>query len=161
MIKNNKKTTIKSETNVHVTEKYKYKCDYCSKKYKPKRRRTQKYFSGSCRSKAYRARQLTQPETQPLVAPTNTHIKKISPAGIGDAFVGATLGNLAIDWGKSAFTSEENKTATKSDLKNLERLIGKYHEIKAIPRMPKETIPYYNMETKEVEFFMKEFLPTR
>ena len=74
MSKKNKQALINSETNVRITEKYKYKCDYCSKKYKPKRRRAQKYCSNSCRSKAYRKRQLTKTETQPFVELSLIHI---------------------------------------------------------------------------------------
>ena len=151
----NEKTPIKRQTNVRNTENHTYTCEYCKIEYIPKRRRAQKYCCNSCRSKAYRLRQLAQLETQPIIEPTKIGIEKMSPAGVGNAF----LGTAALEAAKLIFTNEENKTATKGDLKNLENKIGKFHRIKKIPKMLPNTIPYYNMETKEVEFFMREFLP--
>jgi len=158
MIENNEKAAIKRETNVLVTEKHKYRCEYCRKKYVPKRRRAQKYCSDSCRSNAYRLRKKVQQKKQPqqLVEKSNIRIEKISAVGVGNA----ALGTAAIDAVKSFFTSEEDKAATKGDLKNLENRMKRYHRIKAIPRMSKGTVPFFNMDTKEVEFFIKGFDPS-
>ena len=34
-------------------ENYLYVCEYCSKQYKPNRRKTQRYCSNSCRTRAF------------------------------------------------------------------------------------------------------------
>ena len=148
MIENDEKLPIKSESNVRVTEKYKYKCEYCSKKYVPKRRRKQKFCSNSCRSKNHRLKEITEKENKQLVEKVKTKIDTMSRAGVGNALVGSAL----VELGKSVFTSEENKAATKKDIKNLEKKIGRYHRILNMkPRLDGKT-PYFDMATLKVVY---------
>ena len=148
MIKINEKLPIKSETNVRLTEKYKYKCEYCSKKYVPKRRRKQKFCSNSCRSKNHRLIKSIQNENNHPVDKTKNKIDTMSVAGVGNAAVGIAL----VEGLKTVFTSEENKAATKKDIKNLENKIGRYHRILNMkPRLDGKT-PYFDMATLKVVY---------
>ena len=150
MIENNKKSSIKGERNVRVTEKYKYKCEYCGKKYIPKRRRNQKFCSNSCRSKNHRLKKSLQIDNNQLVENKKTKIDTMSVAGVGNALVGSAI----VELGKSVFTSEENKAATKKDIKNLENKIGRYHRVLNIKPRLEGKIPYYDMVTKKVVYFL-------
>ena len=68
----------------------------------------------------------------------------MSFAGVGNS----VAGTLAAETLKSLFTSEENKPATKSDIKNLERRFNRYQEIKNIPRNIQNQKPYYDSVQK-------------
>jgi hypothetical protein len=143
-----------------IMDKEFYTCLYCFKDYEPKRRRVQKYCSSTCRSKACHARktsdkQLTNIPKQEngIKAPdfsnntTKTKIESVSAHGIGNA----TIGTLAADGLKSLFTSQENKPATKGDLKNLtNKIIKRYHLVKNIPKRLDGALPYFDIETNEV-----------
>jgi hypothetical protein len=128
-----------------------YVCQYCRREYLPKRRRVQKFCSESCRSNSH---QLKKKLNQQLV-PTKTtpdqesiKVDKMSFAGVGNS----VAGTLAVETLKSLFTSEENKPATKSDIKNLERRFNRYQEIKNIPRNIKNQKPYYDSVQKIVVY---------
>lgn len=132
-----------------------YICKYCFDHYTPKRRRVQKYCSNTCRSKAHHAKKSKSktslvPESESLLTnnftpfKANTKVEKISAAGIGNA----ALGNLAAGSLKSLFTSEENKPATKGDLKLLfEKLDWRYHPVSNLARGTDGSFPYYDLET--------------
>lgn len=155
MSENSKKVSIKRKTNVPFTENYKYICEYCKIEYIPKRRHHQKYCSNSCRSKNHRLKVITNKEIPQLEEKTKTKIEKMSVSGIGNAAAGTAFVEIA----KSIFTSEENKTATKKDLKELAKRFDTYHKIKRIYKIPNGAIPFFNMDTKEVVFFFEGHLP--
>ena len=69
----------------------------------------------------------------------------MSFAGVGNAAVGALAVNLATN----LLTKEENKPATKKDLKNLmSSLKQRYYPILNIPIRSDGAKAYYDMETK-------------
>jgi hypothetical protein len=72
----------------------------------------------------------------------------MSFAGVGNS----VAGTLAVEALKSLFTSEENKPATKSDIKNLERRFNRYQQIKNIPKNIKNQKPYYDSVQKIVVY---------
>lgn len=74
----------------------------------------------------------------------------MSLSGIGNA----TAGNLIADDIKSAFTTKENKAATKGDLKHLvHSILRRYHLVKKLDhRHDDGALPYYDMETKEIVY---------
>ena len=142
-----------------------YKCKYCFKEFEPKRRLVQKYCSNSCRSKAYHVRQLKntnknnnttaievpKPMRMPPI-PSKTKIDKVSIAGVGNA----TLGSLAAGGLKSIFTPENNKPATKGDLKQLiEKLDYRYHLVNNLPRRLDGALPYFDLDTGEIVYLNK------
>jgi len=98
-------------------ESYFYTCKYCGKQYKPNRRKKQKYCTNSCRVRAFVLKneiRLNLPSKE-IQEKKSIQVEKMSMAGVGNAAVGTLAVNLAT----SLFTSEENKPATKKDLKNL------------------------------------------
>ena len=129
-------------------DNYYYLCQYCGKNYIPTRRVVQKYCSNSCRTRAYQMRnpKATLSVSNPKkVEPTK--IEKMSIAGVGNAAVGT----LAVNALTSIFTSEENKPATKKDLKNMIGAInGRYHPIRNLPMRNDGALPIYDFETQEV-----------
>lgn len=128
-------------------ESYLYTCQYCYKDYKPNRRKKQKYCSNSCRVRAFKIRN-TENRNLPTKENENgkkLKIEKMSFAGIGNAAVGALAVNLATN----LLTNEENKPATKKDLKNLvSSLKQRYYPILNIPIRRDGAKAHYDMETK-------------
>ena len=113
---------IKRKPNVIFTlimEKYQYICHYCGKEYVPGRRHVQKYCRTSCRVNAYnqRAKTTATLSEKGLSVPQkdNRDQPGISLARIGNA----AIANVATDFAKHIFTKEDNKPATKGDLKAL------------------------------------------
>lgn len=139
-------------------EKFLYTCQYCSKQYEPKRRGVQKYCSNSCRNKAYFKRNTQQSNSKtkvdsPEVADKNTAIKveKMSLSGVGNAAVGAGINDLV----KSLLTPDNQKPATKEDLKNvLQHLrLKRYFPIQNLPENSFGKKPFYDLETMTVVYF--------
>ncbi|HSI68846.1 MAG TPA: hypothetical protein VK941_01330 [Gillisia sp.] len=100
-------------------EKYQYICHYCGKEYVPGRRRVQKYCRTSCRVNAYneRIKKTAPPSEKGLSVPQKENLVQpgISLGGIGNA----AIAYVATDLAKSVFIKEDNKPATKGDLKAL------------------------------------------
>ena len=83
--------------------------------------------------------------------PDKTKTESISLAGIGNA----TAGSLLAGGIKTLLTVEDNKTATKGDLKKLtEQLIGRYHIINNLMPRNDGALPYYDMETNMVVYLI-------
>jgi hypothetical protein len=135
-------------------ENYLYTCQYCGKDYKPNRRKKQKYCSNSCRTRAFVVKKgnvlgLSKPEIQKK---ENNKIESMSFAGVGNAAVGT----LAINVLSNFLTSEENKPATKKDIKEVkDLLISKYHIIKNMQPDSFGNLPYYDIESKSVVYLIK------
>jgi hypothetical protein len=140
-----------------MNKKY-YTCKYCFEEYVPKRRRVQKYCSGTCRSKACYERKQSKKTTtkkpqEELEKSTKAIIDKVSISGVTNA----ALGTLMIELLKWLTISKENKTATKADLKTLEDKLKRYHRVNNLePRMD-GTIPYFDMETKTIIYMSSLF----
>lgn len=76
--------------------------------------------------------------------------ERISAAGVGNA----ALVPLAVDAAKAIFTLEDNKSATKGDLKRLTAEInGRYHLVKNMPARYDGALAYFDMQTQCVEYF--------
>jgi Fe-S-cluster-containing dehydrogenase component len=135
-------------------EKYLYTCQYCSKEYKPNRRRQQKYCSNSCRTRAFVIRKI-KGLNLPSTENKNTEEKKIetmSWAGVGNA----AAGTLAVNLATSIFTKEENKPATKKDIKEVKNLLmTRYHNIKNVPNRSDGARPFYDVQTQSMVYLKK------
>jgi len=135
-------------------ENYLYTCGYCGNQYKPRRRRKQKYCCNSCRTNAFNARkkislaipEINKPEKQ------LQKIDKMSWAGVGNA----AAGTLAVNALSGLLTREENKPATKKDIKEIKALLSKrYHEVLNMDLDSYGNEPYYDMETKSVVYLKR------
>lgn len=137
-------------------EQYHYTCKYCAKQYIPRKRKRQKYCSNSCRARAYQIRNsktsLAKPET---IQPENQlqKIDKMSWAGVGNA----AAGTLAVNALSSILTREENKPATKKDIKEIKTILSKrYHEVLNMELDGYGNEPFYDMETKTIVYLKRE-----
>ncbi|MBD3863395.1 MULTISPECIES: hypothetical protein [Flavobacteriaceae] len=123
-------------------DRYTYNCNYCGVEYTPKRRYKQKYCSNSCRVNAFTKRKKV---TRNLPTKENQEkpstINKMSWSGVGNAAVGTLATNIVTN----IFTKEENKPATKGDIK---KLINKTHQgvilIKNLPPRYDGTRAYFD-----------------
>jgi hypothetical protein len=135
-------------------ESYNYKCEYCSKKYTPRRRKVQKYCSSTCRVKAHfqRNKQLVITKETGMSKEGNSDHKKkktINFVGIGNA----AIANVTTDVLKNFFTSEDNKPATKGDLKKLlAQFKSRYDKIENMPKKLDQTEAYFDNEKKVVVY---------
>ncbi|MFN4027515.1 MAG: hypothetical protein ACK4IZ_08730 [Flavobacterium sp.] len=127
-------------------ENYLYRCLYCGKDYKPNRRKKQKFCSNSCRTRAF----VTKNSTGLSIAKKDAEkkeplkVEKMSLAGVGNAAVGT----LAVNVLTNLLTNEENKPATKKDLKNLaSTLKQRYYPILNMALRQDGAKPYYDTVT--------------
>ncbi len=136
-------------------ENHLYICNYCSKSYKPKRRKKQKYCCNSCRTRAYMLRNPKSTLNKPdLVKESKekTKIDQISFAGVGNA----AIGTLAVNMVSNLLTSDGNKPATKNDIKNLtSKLTNRYHPINNIPIRYDGAKAFYDSETETYVYLIK------
>ncbi|RBW55207.1 hypothetical protein DS884_16385 [Tenacibaculum sp. E3R01] len=126
-----------------------YKCEYCRKEFLPVRRRVQKYCSNSCRSKSHHQKVKSGDKIgidKPENKTNKTSIEKLSVAGVGNA----AIGSAAVDLLKYAFTKEENKPATKSDIKNLAKKLKRYHVINNMKPNFMGQLAYFDIELSVV-----------
>lgn len=128
---NNKFKENKRKTYVHLThmETRLYNCEYCRIDFLPTRRKVQKFCSNSCRSKSHHQKTKKGNKLPALnleAKPSKISIDKMSFAGVGNA----AAGKLAVEVIKSIFISEENKPATKGDLKQITKRLERYQKIK-------------------------------
>jgi hypothetical protein len=153
-----------------IDQKY-YICQYCFEEFTPKRRYVQKFCSNSCRSKAHHIKNRSSesptavsatvsaalPAPIPITIPEKKKKKKkkkeskpeqITLPGISAAAIGTFATNALTN----ALTREENKPATKGDLKALGNKIGRYHKVVNIPHSLEGKPPYYDMETKTIVY---------
>ena len=123
-------------------DRYTYNCNYCGVEYTPRRRRVQKYCSNSCRVNAFKQRQVKN-QNLPTVKKTDSvgAQDKMSWGGVGNA----AAGSLAVNLVSSLLTKEENKPATKGDIKKL--LYGSSNKdilIKNVPPRVDGARAYFN-----------------
>lgn len=133
-------------------EKYLYTCQYCSKEYKPKRRRKQRFCSNSCRTNAFNLKNKNisvQKTENKGIENKPQKIEKMSWAGVGNA----AAGTLAVNVLAGLLTSDENKPATKKDLNQLKNALSlRYHRILNLQNDIYGNLPYYDIETKTVVY---------
>jgi len=129
-----------------------YICNYCRKEYIPKRRGVQKFCSNSCRvgshnleKKKSKTGLVPAPQT---VKSENTKIEKMSLAGVGNA----TFGTFAAELVKSILTKEENKPATKGDLKLLSSKLERFQIIKNMNPNFNGQKAYYDNQQKIIVY---------
>tara|TARA_R110002012_G_scaffold319387_1_gene539587 strand:- start:1058 stop:1501 length:444 start_codon:yes stop_codon:yes gene_type:complete len=134
-----------------------YTCNYCYTKFKPTRRRVQKYCSNTCRSKAcYLRNQIKKPINTLIEKNIDTiqkekinKVEQISAAGIGNA----TAGTLIADGLKSILTANENKPATKKDIEELKNILThRYYPITNLRKDQNGRYPYYDIKNKHLVF---------
>src|SRR5680860_650163 len=137
-------------------DQYLYKCHYCGKDYKPKRRHKQKYCSNSCRVNAFNfrtkkdERYVAKVSTRPEL---NEKKEGISLAGIGNA----TIANLTTDLAKTFFTREENKPATKGYIQTLlSKTKERFFRVVNIPVRNDGAVAYYDFELKSVVYLINQ-----
>ncbi|MGO4906319.1 hypothetical protein [Flavobacterium sp. W20_MBD1_R3] len=137
-------------------EETKAKCNFCGINYKPKRRFVQRFCSDSCRSLNH-IKNKNQSELSVPNNPTKTNnpiqVDKMSIAGVGNAVAGA----LAVNFATNIFTKEENKPATKKDIKEIKSLLmTRYHSIKNVPPRPDGARPFYDLQTQSLVYLKKQ-----
>jgi hypothetical protein len=133
---------------------YHYTCLYCGKTYKPNRRKKQKYCSNSCRTRAFQIRNPKLGSTVPQVEKKSELVKieKMSVPGVGNAVAGAAIVKIA----ENLFTSEQNKPATKKDIRELkESIISRYFPILNIPPNNLGEHPFFDMQIKHLVYLKK------
>lgn len=138
---------------------YLYTCQYCGKDYKPNRRKKQKYCSNSCRTRAFVIRTGKGLKSLPNESSNSAEKKSesMSWAGVGNAAAGTLAINLATNLATNLFTNEENKPATKKDLKNLiGNLNQRYHSIKNLPNRLDGALPYFDTQTQRIVYLIKQ-----
>lgn len=135
-------------------EKYLYTCQYCSKEYKPNRRQKQKYCSNSCRTRAFVIRKL-KGLNLPSTENKNTDLKKsetMSWQGVGNAAAGTAAVNIVTH----LFTKEENRPATKKDIKEIKNLLStRYHPIINQPNRYDGARPFYDLQTQSIVYLIQ------
>ena len=139
-------------------DNFNYTCGYCGKNYIPKRRKIQKYCSASCRTRACNIRKSASLNKPIENSNTNNYsnlnkIDKMSWAGVGNA----AAGTLAVNALSNILTREENKPATKKDIKEIKALLSKrYHEVLNMDLDGYGNEPFYDMETKTIVYLKRE-----
>jgi DNA-directed RNA polymerase subunit RPC12/RpoP len=136
-------------------ENYLYKCQYCGKEFKPNRRHKQKFCSNSCRVNSFNKNKVKDAVVKTIKGVETEkplQIEKMSLAGFGNA----AAGTLAVKLATNIFTSQESKSATKGDLKNLlASLKQRYHPIRGLPIRPDGSTAFYDMQTQTVVYQKK------
>lgn len=132
-------------------ENYHYICHYCRKEYVPTRRKVQKHCSNSCRTRSYQLRNPKLGSSIPALQQKKnpTQIDKVSLAGVANAALGA----VAVDLTKSIFTPDENKAATKKDIREIKELVTKrYHQVLNMHKDLSGNSPFFDMLTKKIVY---------
>ena len=137
-------------------ENFLYTCHYCGKEYKPNRRRKQRFCSNSCRTNAFNLKNKNnsvQKTEDKITDRKPQKVEKMSWAGVGNA----AAGTLAVNLVANLLSSDENKPATKKDIKEVKNLLTtRYHQIKNMQTDIYGNIPHYDMETKTVVYLKYE-----
>ena len=134
-----------------------YTCQYCKKDYVPKRRGVQKFCSASCRVSSHRFKNVEselkstnlQIKSEDQV-PNKIKVDQVSTAGVANSAIGSGIADLLI----SAFTSEENKPATRGDIARLASNLKRYHKIKNLQPNQMGQFPYFDL-TEGIVVYLK------
>jgi hypothetical protein len=135
-------------------DNFHYQCHYCGKHYTPKRRYKQLFCSSSCRVNAFnksRKKALGTPATNLKNDPKNPiQVDKMSWAGVGNAVVGT----LATNTVTNIFTKEENRPATKKDVREIiAALKQRYFIIKNLKPNTDGSLSYFDIQTSTIIYF--------
>ena len=127
-----------------------YICKYCHREFTPTRRHVQKFCSDSCRSKSHHIKnRITVAKLNKNVPSLESNkIDTMSMAGVGNA----TAGSLAADALKSILTTQDNKPATKGDIKVLLNRMGRYQKVINLPLGENGALPHFDMETNNIVY---------
>ena len=133
-----------------------YICKYCYGEFTPTRRHVQKFCSNSCRSKSHhiKNRNTATKLNKHTSSVESNKIDTMSMAGVGNA----TAGSLAADALKSLLTTQDNKSATKGDIKELINRLGRFHKVGNLPLGKNGTLPHFDMETKTIIYLPNSLL---
>jgi len=133
-----------------------YTCRYCYGEFVPTRRHVQKFCSNSCRSKAHHIKNRNSNTLSIEQPPKTEAIKadKMTMAGIGNA----TAGSLAAEALKSMLTAQDNKPATKGDIKMLYHCMERFHRVGNMPMRADGHLPFFDLQTKQLVYFQNTLL---
>ncbi|WNH11150.1 hypothetical protein [Thalassobellus suaedae] len=134
-------------------------CLECGDDFIPKRRGVQKFCSNSCRSRHWLLKQnktkvskiLEKQKNQLPDVKSGNKADGMSLAGVGNAAVGVAVVEVV----KNILKTEDNKPATKNDIRELKTLIngGRFLPVNNVPKDSFGRHPYYDIETGNVVFF--------
>lgn len=135
-------------------DNFHYQCHYCGKQYTPRRRYKQLFCSNSCRVNSFNKNKNKSLDIPSTKLTTDTHkpvqIEKISWAGVGNSAAG-TLATNAIT---HIFTKEENRPATKKDVREIiAALKQRYFIVKNLKPNFDGSIPYFDIQTSTITYF--------
>ena len=128
-----------------------YTCEFCKTKFKPKRRKIQKFCSPTCRSKNHHHKNRVSIDksvaTETIKEPSKIKVEEMSFAAVGNAATGVLIIQLLT----KLLTKIENKPATKKDIQELENLVKKRcFLIQNMDRRYDGYLPYFAMETNSL-----------
>jgi hypothetical protein len=135
-------------------DKRNYTCRNCGLEFKPRRRFVQKYCSNSCRARAFVLRNEKLGSTVPSVEKKSEPVKieKMSLSGVANAAAGVAAVKLI----ESILTSDENKHATKKDIRELKELfINRYIPILNVPPNNLGEHPFVDLQLKLLVYLKK------
>lgn len=147
-----------------------YICEFCQSKFKPNRRKVQRFCSSTCRVKNHQHKNsidkpnvsitnIATVETElietSILKPKKNKVEKISAAGIGNAAAGSLVADGVKAIAKNIFGLTHNDPATKGDIQELKNLLNKrYFKIQNMePRWEDGAIPYFDITTSSVVYF--------
>lgn len=129
-------------------DNYLYQCRYCGKQYKPKRRYKQLFCSNSCRVNSFNKKK-SAVSTVPMSGikldeRKVTKNETMTWAGVGNGAAGV----IAVNALTHLLTKEENRPATKKDVKDIIAALKQKHFIvKNMQPKPDGSIPYFDIQT--------------
>ncbi len=130
-------------------------CLQCGDDFLPKRRGVQKFCSNSCRSRNWllkRQRTKAPVLQEDIKNQTPSIIKKegMSLAGMANAAAGAATVEVV----KNIFTTQDNKPATKKDIKELKAILTgtRYFPINNFQNDAYGRKPFYDIETGNIVY---------
>jgi len=139
-------------------ETHLYTCQFCQIKYKPAKRKIQKFCSATCKSKDWHHKNKKAvippmkkvPESLGATQDHKTENKQMSLPGIGDA----ATGTFIVQQLTRLFTKFENKAATKKDIEEIKNLINtRYFKIHNHPPDRMGRKPFFDMGTGEIKYY--------
>ena len=143
-------------------EKHLYICKFCQKEFERTRRKAQKFCSATCRSKNHHHKNKITNKTSKEIEPKTFKkpeknkivIEKMSAAAVGNAALGTLAANTATAVAKEIFVSENNKPATKGDIKELKELMESgYFEVHNVSPDPYGNKAYFDLSTNKIVYY--------
>jgi len=132
-------------------------CIHCGGDYIPKRRGVQKFCSNSCRSRHWLLKQ-PQIKVPAITEELKNQLPNIKSEPKKDTMSFAAVGNAAagvaaVEVAKSIFTPEDNKPATKKDIKEIKSLIAdRYLPINNLNKDTMGRRPFYDVESGNIVY---------